>query len=169
MFRTRRTTSTSCPNFQVIFNNALETYEKRTKENLLSHPLAAQLQACNSPSSILILLQQQVQELNQSQSSNERLTKWLGPTVKVLCALSETVGGVVSLVCPVVSLCPIFILILILQVFPPSTAIFAGIGVLLSVCTLLSTFFRPIIMRTALRQPRVLAQAKTLFLRCSSA
>jgi hypothetical protein len=98
--------SNQASNFQVIFNNALKAYERRTKKDLLAHPLAAQLQSCNSPSGILIVLQQQVQELNQSQSSDERLTKWLDPTVNVLYTLSGTLGEGVNLVCPVISKCP---------------------------------------------------------------
>src|SRR6266851_3922543 len=84
MSHTHAAAATSSPNFQLIFNNALKAYERRTKNDLLAHPLAAQLQACDSPSTVLILLQQQVQELNQSRSSDERLTKWLDPTVNVL-------------------------------------------------------------------------------------
>src|SRR5580658_5785072 len=99
-------TSTSSSNFQTIFNNALKAYERRTKKDLLAHPLAAQLQTCDSHSSILIVLQQQVQELNQSQCNNERLTKWLDPTVKVLHTFSETLGGGVSLVCLTISTRP---------------------------------------------------------------
>jgi len=90
----------SSPNFQLILNNALKVYEKQTKNDLLAHPLAAELQACQSPSSILVILQQQVQEPNRSQASNDRLTKWLDPTVNVLHAFSETLGDGVSLVCP---------------------------------------------------------------------
>jgi hypothetical protein len=101
-----RPTSTSSPSFQVIFNNALKVYERRTKKDLLAHPLAAQLQTCDTYGSILIVLQQQVQELNRSQGSDERLTKWLDPTVKVLCTFSETLGEGVSLVCPAISKCP---------------------------------------------------------------
>jgi hypothetical protein len=103
-----RPTSTSSSNFQEFFNNALKAYERRTKKDLLAHPLATQLQSCNSPSSILNVLQQQVQELNQPQSSDERLTKWLDPTVKVLYTFSGTLGEGVSLVCPVISKCPRF-------------------------------------------------------------
>jgi len=88
----------SSPNFQLVFNNALKAYEKQTKHDLLSHPLTAQLQACQSPSSILIVLQQQVQQLNQS-SNDDRLTKWLDPTVNVLYAFSETLGEAVNLAC----------------------------------------------------------------------
>ena len=92
-------TATSSSNFQPIFNNALKAYQRHTKKDLLAHPLAAQLQACDSPSGILAVLQQQVQDLNRSQSSDERLTKWLDPTVSVLYAFSETLGEGVSLVC----------------------------------------------------------------------
>ena len=92
-------TLASSSNFQIVFNNALRTYEKHTKKDLLSHPLAAQLQACASPSAILDVLHQQVQELNQPRNSHQRLTKWLDPTVNVLCAFSETLGEGVSLVC----------------------------------------------------------------------
>jgi len=92
--------SSSSTNFQLIFNNALKAYEKHTKNDLLSHPLAAQLQACQSPSSILAVLQHQVQELDQSRINDEGLTKWLGPTINVLYAFSETIGEGVSLVRP---------------------------------------------------------------------
>ena len=92
-------TSASSSNFQLIFDNALKAYEKRTKKDLLTHPLAARLQHCNSPNSILDVLQQQVQELNQSQCRSEKWTRWLDPTVKVLHAFSETLGEGVTLVC----------------------------------------------------------------------
>ena len=86
------TTTTSSSNFQLIFNNALKAYEKRTKMDILAHPLAAELQNCNYPTKILAVLQQQVQELDQSPSSDDRWTKWLDPTVNVLYMLSETLG-----------------------------------------------------------------------------
>jgi hypothetical protein len=79
-----------------MFDNALKTYNKRTKKDLLTHPLADRLEACDSASSICTVLQEQVQELNESQHNN---TKWLDPTVGVLHAFSETLGEGVSLVC----------------------------------------------------------------------
>ena len=96
MSYTPRTSAYS--NFQVIFENALEAYKKRTKKDLRTHPLAAQLQDCNSASSILDLLEQQVQELNQSRRQDERWTRWLRPTVKVLYAFSRILKNV-ALVC----------------------------------------------------------------------
>ena len=91
-------TVSSSSNFQLIINNALDNYKKRTKNDLLAHPLAAQLQSCNSPSAILAILQQQVQELDHSRSSDERWSKWLEPTVDVLYALSSSLGEGVGLV-----------------------------------------------------------------------
>jgi len=78
----------SSSNFQLIFNSALKAYEKHTKNDLLAHPLAAELQSCSSPTAILAVLHQQVQDLNRSQRSNERLTKFLDPTVHVLYPFS---------------------------------------------------------------------------------
>ena len=92
------TTTTSSANFQLIFNNALKEYEKRTKKDLLSHPLAAELQTCNSPSAILAVLHKQVQGLDQSPSGDDRWTEWLDPTVNVLHTLSDILGEGVSLV-----------------------------------------------------------------------
>ena len=86
-------------NFQLLFNNALKAYEKRTNNDLLAHPLAAQLQTCNSPATILAVLHQQIRHLNQSRTADEKWTRWLDPTVNVLYALSGTLGEGVGLVC----------------------------------------------------------------------
>src|SRR5258708_5531410 len=85
-------------NFQLIFTTAVKAYERRTRTDILPHPLASQLQACNSPSSILAVLQGQVDDLAQARRSDERLTKWLSPTINVLLAFSATLGSGVSLV-----------------------------------------------------------------------
>ena len=100
MSQSRITTSgSSSSNFQLIVNNALKAYERRTKQDLLAHPLASQLQACDTPGDILAILQQQIQGLDQSRSRDERWTKWLNPTVNVLFAFSATIGSGVGLVC----------------------------------------------------------------------
>ena len=84
--------------FQAIFQAALKSYQKQTKKDLLAHPLASQLQSCNSTTAILAILQDQVREFDKSRSGDERLTKWLSPTVNVLSAFSATISGGVSLV-----------------------------------------------------------------------
>jgi hypothetical protein len=90
--------STSDSRFQTIFQAALKSYRKQTKEDLLAHPLASQLQSCDSTTAIIALLQDQVREFDKSHSGDERLTKWLGPTVNVLYAFSAAVSGGVGLV-----------------------------------------------------------------------
>lgn len=89
----------SSSNFNVIFEKALKSYKTKTKQNIITHPLITQLQACNSPSDILTILQEQVQQFEQSRSGDERLWRWLNPTINVLYAFSATLGQGVGLVC----------------------------------------------------------------------
>ena len=84
--------------FQSVLNAALEAYEKKTKCKLLTHPLAARVESCNSPTAILSVLQDLVQQFDQRRRSDERLTNWLNPTVNVLYAFSSTLGQGVGLV-----------------------------------------------------------------------
>ena len=88
----------SLANFRSVFQASLRTYEKHTKTDLLAHPLAAQLHNCDSPASILTILQGEVQEADQARRRDERLTKWLDPTINVLLAFSDAIGEGVSLV-----------------------------------------------------------------------
>ena len=131
---TASSSSNQSSNFQLILINALDTYKKRTKKDLLSHPLVTELQSCNTPSAILAVLQQQLQRLDQSRRNDERWTRWLDPTVNVLFTLSGTLGEGVGLVCfKFMNSSEIYALIFIRQVFSPAKVIFAGVGVLLSV------------------------------------
>jgi hypothetical protein len=88
-------TTPSPPNFDLIFDNALDAYKKRTKNDLLAHPLVVHFQNCTSPSEVIALIHQQVQGL---QRNDDRLTKWLNPTVRVLYMFSESLGEGVGLV-----------------------------------------------------------------------
>ena len=97
--------SSSSSNFQSIFNAALKAYEKKTKKDLLAHPLAAQLQACKSTGDILAILQEKVNEFDQSRSADERLSRWLNPTINVLYSFSATLGSGVGLVSTIKSTC----------------------------------------------------------------
>ena len=93
------TANSSSSRFQAIFETTLKSYQKQTKKDLIKHPLASQLQNCDSINAILAILQDQIRQFDESHSGDERLTKWLGPTVNVLNAFSATVSGGVSLVC----------------------------------------------------------------------
>ena len=131
-------TSTSHTNFVHIFNTALESYRRKTKKDLASHPLLPSLQHCGSPEAILSVLREQIPTFNQPQDRDDEILKWAVPTVKVLNAFSDTLSKVVGLVNISMLHCEgISILIFISQAFPPADIIFAGIGVLLSVSVLM--------------------------------
>jgi hypothetical protein len=90
--------ASSSSNFQLVLNASLEAYEKKTKCKLLSHPLAAQIQTCDSPTAILHVLQELIQQFDHRRRSDERLTDWLNPIVNVFYTFSATLGQGVGLV-----------------------------------------------------------------------
>ncbi|KAF8476578.1 hypothetical protein DFH94DRAFT_803683 [Russula ochroleuca] len=113
MSQIRHSASSSSSKFQSVLNDALDVYEKKTKNKLLSHPLATQLQSCNSSSAILSVLEDIIQQFDRRRRSDERLTNWLNPTVNVLYAFSSALGQGPG------------------SVFSPANVVFSGIGVLL--------------------------------------
>jgi hypothetical protein len=91
-------TGTSKSNFVSIFIVALESYRRKTKKDLASHPLLPTLQSCDSAEAILAVLRDQTPAFGQSQNGDDGLTKWVAPTVNVLYAFSSTLGQGVGLV-----------------------------------------------------------------------
>ena len=100
MSQTHPTASSSSSNFQSVLDAALEAYEKKTKCKLLTHPLTAQLQSCDSPTAVLSVLRGLIQQFDRRRSSDQRLSNWLNPTINVLYAFSSTIGQGVGLVSP---------------------------------------------------------------------
>ena len=93
--------SSSTSNFQSIFAASLQAYENKTKNKLLDHPLATQLQSCDSPIAVLSVLQDLIQQFDQRRASDEKLKSWLNPTVNVLYSFSATLSeglGLVSII-----------------------------------------------------------------------
>lgn len=128
------TPTSSSSNFRTIFVAALEKYREKTKTDLLTHPLATQLQSCNSSSDILAVLHDKVKEFEKSRTQNERLSRWLNPTINVLYAFSATLGGGVGLVrLKMIEFTGNLPLIVSRQIFSPANVISAGVGVLFSV------------------------------------
>ncbi|KAH9044962.1 hypothetical protein EDB83DRAFT_1564312 [Lactarius deliciosus] len=100
--------------FKLILDAALSKYQKKTGKNILSHPLAVELQRCNSIDAVLAILQRQSEAFEQFRGGDQRLMKGIELSVHVLYALSATLGEGVGLV------------------FPPAKVIFSGIGILLA-------------------------------------
>jgi len=82
-------------NYQSIFDNALESYKKRTGKDIASDPLLRRLETCHSPDDVLTILRGLIFESGQSRNCDN---KWLNPTVNVLYSLSESIGAGVGLV-----------------------------------------------------------------------
>ena len=88
--------------FRVPFQSALQDYERATNISLDKHPLADQLNNCNSVESITSFLQDQTQAWGDFRGS-DRLVKSIKNTVPILCMLSGTtaLGDAVCLSVPI--------------------------------------------------------------------
>jgi hypothetical protein len=94
------TATISSSNYQSIFDNAIEAYKKKTKKDIRSHPLLDKLQNCDSPDAVLNVLYEQIPGFDRSCGTDDKLTKWLNPTVNVLCTFSGVIGGGIGLASP---------------------------------------------------------------------
>ena len=93
-------TSTPSLNFKSIFDAALTDYKKKTGNELLHHPLATQLQRCDSVDAIVAIFQGQAEAFQQFQDGDQRLMKWIAPVVDVLYKFSGTFGAAAGIVRP---------------------------------------------------------------------
>ena len=73
--------------FPLLFEAALQQYEKQTEISLTKHPLAEQLQNCDSVDIVIALLQEQVQAFSEFRGT-DRIMKSLKGIVSVLSTLS---------------------------------------------------------------------------------
>jgi hypothetical protein len=74
--------------FRFLFEAALQDYEKKTGTKLVDHPLAKQLEKCDSVGSITYALQDQAQVFRKFQGDDGRVMKSLKCSVDVLYTLS---------------------------------------------------------------------------------
>ena len=86
--------------FNLILDAALKEYKKKTGVQLLEHPLAAQVEQCDSISAISAILEDQAREFQQFRDGDLRSMKWINPMVDYLSRFSETLGVVASIVRP---------------------------------------------------------------------
>lgn len=86
---------------QLLFDSALQSYEKQTGMKLIDHPLARQLENCHSVDSIMDILQQQARTLTEFRGDDGKVMRPLKRVVHVLHSLSTstTLGEGIGLVC----------------------------------------------------------------------
>jgi len=120
---------------RALFESALEDYETKAKVALDKHPLAKQLENCNSVESITAVLQDQARAFGEFKG-RDRIMKSIRRTVSFLYNLSATaaLGDDLGLVSQK-KLTTFYISDIILQALGPAVAIQTGLGVLLTVCT----------------------------------
>ena len=70
------------------FDAALRDYEKQTGMKLIEHPLARQLENCNSVESITAVLQEQARAFSEFRRDDDKVMKPLKRVVHVLHAIS---------------------------------------------------------------------------------
>ena len=85
--------------FQSLFESALQDYENQTGIPLANHPLAEQLQNCQSVESVTALLQEKAQAFNEFRGSDKIFKSLKGVAsalsrVSAIAAFSEAVGVV---------------------------------------------------------------------------
>jgi hypothetical protein len=127
-------TTASTSNFRLILD-ALDDYTKQTGIDLSKNPFAESLQNCNSPDSVLQILQDRAEAFKDYRDGNRKLINCLKPVVQVLHTVSGVLGEAAAMVSPpnhIISSDPI--LKVIFQVpFQPTKAILVGVDVLLTV------------------------------------
>ena len=127
-------TAASTSNFRLILD-ALDDYTKQTGIDLTKNPFAEILQNCNSPDSILQLLQDKAQAFKDYRDKHSKLIDGLRPVVQIVHTFSAIFAEVAAFVRSRQRIhLPRTYLHAFLQVpFQPTKAIFVGIDVLLSV------------------------------------
>src|SRR6266403_6011663 len=75
--------------FQVLFESALQDYERQTGTTLANHPLARQLQICQSVESTTALLQEQAHAFKEFRES-DKIMKSLKGVVSFLSKVAST-------------------------------------------------------------------------------
>jgi hypothetical protein len=96
------TSENSSSKFNALFDEALAEYKKQTGKDLRDHPLASDIDNCDTADSLLVIFQKQAKEFKEFRDGDPKLMKWLQPVVNGLYSLSSStaVTIVVGLVSP---------------------------------------------------------------------
>lgn len=95
---TSTTAKTPTLDLASIFNAALIEYTKQTGINPITCPFAEKLLDCNSPESIVQLLEETAQKFQDVRGRHPTLSKWLPPVIQVVYLVSGVLGNTAALV-----------------------------------------------------------------------
>jgi hypothetical protein len=98
MVSVNQPTDLSMSSFTNIFDAASNEYKKLTKHDLHTHPFAAVLDTCDSPEAVLNVFRDQACAFDEFCRGDDRLMKWLNPTVNIISTFSATLGEGIALV-----------------------------------------------------------------------
>ena len=90
MSSTRSTSENSSSKFNALFEEALAKYKEQTGKDLLDHPLASDIDSCDSADSFIAIFQKQAKEFKEFRDGDPKLMKWLQPVVNGLHSLSSS-------------------------------------------------------------------------------
>jgi phage-related protein len=127
--------SSSSSTFPALFDAALQDYEDKIGSSLINHPLAKELQECDSVGSITAILEEQARIFREFRDHGKLVNSFKHLVDVLSSPFISTVfdQGTDLVVRPKGIPRCILLLIGILQPFPPAKAIFAGIAILLVV------------------------------------
>ena len=80
--------------FQILFNAALQDYQNQTGNSLIDHPLARQLESCDSVDSITAVLQEKAQIFRDFRGDDGKMIKSMKYSVDILYTLSTNTAGI---------------------------------------------------------------------------
>ncbi|KAF8266498.1 hypothetical protein EI94DRAFT_1701681 [Lactarius quietus] len=101
-------------NFRRIVD-AFDDYARQVGIDLAKSPIADALHACDTPNAVLDLLQEKAHAFKDYRDGDRKLISWLKPVVQVVHDFSGVLGEAISL-----------------APFPPASAIFVSVDVLLT-------------------------------------
>jgi hypothetical protein len=82
--------------FRALFGSALQAYEKKVGVSLAEHPLAIQLESCDTVESITAILQGEAQAFSGLQG-NDRIMMSIKNTISILTKISPTASLAVDI------------------------------------------------------------------------
>jgi hypothetical protein len=131
-------TLSTMSNFQLILD-AVDKYAEQTGINLKENPFANKIKECDSPGTVLLLLQENSKAFKDYRDQSLKFVKYLSPVVQFVHAFSGILGEAAGLVGRQQPFSSLFSPFLYQVPFQPAKLIFVGIDVLFTVRVLLFT------------------------------